>query len=493
MAPGKGHRKSSKKENNPFKVPEDALLLSYWHYLRASEKRPKVKKKSRKELCGYLAAEKAKAAKESESEIIDNLMKKISTRSAGTSFSRLRYVQDIRLLCKMRLLSGKKRDGCILLDQKLALERMKYRSCKKQYNECVRILELFLAEDHEKSMRAMDMASAEIKFTEQLTVRRDELSHLCGKARIEVYQWEETWRTVKACLRFLHLISPRTNENPTVDERPDDTYSLKSKSIDSNYGKTTSLDSLIEMFEKDEQELSKSHFKNPMELGLMSAEDILETFREIELQNLNALIHLESLGNPVTDMIAKVSVAEKDVKLEINYILNDIVYLQMEIEREEQRAKHMEKYSDQLINEALRELITSQPALQVRIIVEDAYESCVPQNPVKLEPLMMTQALEDIYEQLSSELDSLPRHIVLECEHEGFKKELRETLEAEEAADKFELMHRLLATVKRLMEPTAPKSRPLMKRSVPATSKVVIDETTALVNVKPDINFFEYN
>jgi hypothetical protein len=57
-------------------------------------------------------------------------MKEVRAHGIGSSFSKLRYVQDIRLLCKLRLLIGKKRDGCILLNQKLSLNRKKYLESK---------------------------------------------------------------------------------------------------------------------------------------------------------------------------------------------------------------------------------------------------------------------------------------------------------------------------------------------------------------------------
>ena len=48
----------------------------------------------------------------------------------------------------------------------------------------------------------------------------------------------------------------------------------------------------------------------------------------------------------------------------------------------------------------------------------------------------MCQGLEETYERLSQELDKLPRNLVLACEREGFRQEIRETREAEQAASK---------------------------------------------------------
>ena len=71
-------------------------------------------------------------------------------------------------------------------------------------------------------MQALNRAEAELALTTELSERRDELSRRYGQARLDVYHWEEAWRTVKACHRFLHRLSPLTsnqiyNENELLD------------------------------------------------------------------------------------------------------------------------------------------------------------------------------------------------------------------------------------------------------------------------------------
>ena len=83
-----------------------------------------------------------------------------------------------------------------------------------------------------------------------------------------------------------------------------------------------------------------------------------------------------------------------------------------------------------------REYVSSEKSLKARVLVEEAYESCFGSNETGLEVMAMTKSLEAAYEKLSAELDGLPRQLVIACEREGFRKEMRESREAEDAAKK---------------------------------------------------------
>lgn len=68
--------------------------------------------------------------------------------------------------------------------------------------------EVFLSKDHEKSMRILEQAEREIKLTEAISSRRNELSKEFGQIRLKVYSWEENWRMVKLCQTFLYRTAP---------------------------------------------------------------------------------------------------------------------------------------------------------------------------------------------------------------------------------------------------------------------------------------------
>ena len=116
----------------------------------------------------------------------------------------------------------------------------------------------------------------------------------------------------------------------------------------------------------------------------------------------------------------------------------------MAIEREERRGQRLERRSSRLVQGGLRQLVCSEGALQARVLVEEAYESCVAVNEAGLEPLAMARGLESAYERLSAELDGLPRHLVLACERDGFREEMKQTREADDAARKVRLFLHIL-------------------------------------------------
>ena len=70
-------------------------------------------------------------------------------------------------------------------------------------------------------------------------------------------------------------------------------------------------------FEKEVEDSDKATARDPSELGLNSGSDLLRRFRDLEVQNLNALLELESLGSVTTDMIAKIHEAEARVNSEM--------------------------------------------------------------------------------------------------------------------------------------------------------------------------------
>ena len=77
------------------------------------------------------------------------------------------------------------------------------------------------------------------------------------------------------------------------------------------------------MFEIDVKDAGtpELYFEDPFEL--------IQVFRTIELQNLNAMIHLESLAGPMADMTMTLSVTEKQIQAEISEILQGIKDLEV--------------------------------------------------------------------------------------------------------------------------------------------------------------------
>lgn len=76
--------------------------------------------------------------------------------------------------------------------------------------------------------------------------------------------------------------------------------------------------SLLELFERDVAEAG------PAELYFEDPFDLVLVFRAMETQNLNALVHLESLVSPLADVTTTIAVTEARIKQEVSEISSTI-------------------------------------------------------------------------------------------------------------------------------------------------------------------------
>ncbi|XP_012259009.2 cilia- and flagella-associated protein 100-like [Athalia rosae] len=375
------------------------------------------------------------------------------------------YVNDTREVFKTRLLAGQERDDCIRIDQQFHEEQKRLDNIKRKYRQYVAGFEEFLSRDHEESMEVLRKAEDAGKVTNELTNHLRDLSKSVGHIRLQVYVLEEAWRMVKTCQRFLYHVAPHSWRS-----KHDPTYKKESgkDEVFSRYGNTeevASLDSLIEMFEQDIKDASdpEMYFDDPY--------DLIHIFRAMELQNLNAMIHCESLAAPLVEMAASVVKTDVAIKGEIAEIFEGIQDLELAIHWEESRAKSLEDYANYLLQGLFRELVCSETVLHLFVFVEDTYENCVAQNDANLDSYSMMKSIERVLEELNAQLDNLPVEVVLQCEKQGFRQEMKAMKDAEDAARKMALMRRLLAALVRIMEPPITRQRKLMYRSAPVEVK----------------------
>ncbi|XP_011698548.1 PREDICTED: coiled-coil domain-containing protein 37-like [Wasmannia auropunctata] len=484
-------------QQSPFAFPSCSQTLAYLQWWKAkkkkaiSERGKRVYKDRHKIPQSHkilqrlhvdveIEAEKAKKHKAVDkviamTDVDPQYFTELSGRSVKEKFSLEQYVQDVREILKTKLLIGQEKDDCIRIDQQFEQELRRLRQIQYRCRRYVSGFEEFLSKDHEKSMRMLEKAEQEAKLTEEISVRRNELAKQFGQSRLDVYVWEENWRLVKMCQIFLFRVSPVTwrvkyelfqqpesGRSVGFEETPSGDLFSRYKTLD----ESASLEALIELFEEDITEAGPSelYFEDPF--------DLIRFFRAMETQNLNALIHLESLAAPMADMATTITVTEAQIKREISEITSTINDLENSIAKAEKRADNLEEYANYLLRDVFRRLICSEEVLYLRVFIEDTYESCVGPNDANLDSFSMMKWIEKIHEELNLQLDNLPREIVRACEREGFRQEMKIIKEAEDAARKFELMHRLLDALKRIMEPPTKKKRPLIRRSVPITAKM---------------------
>ncbi|KAG6794531.1 cilia- and flagella-associated protein [Apis mellifera caucasica] len=485
-----GEARNVLEEQSPFVYPPCSLMFAYFQYWKAKqrttdkEKRMLSDTKALHQLLRSLRVDvdiealEAKKHKDLDeaiaiTDVDPRYFSELDARLVREKFSVRKYVEDCREILKYRLLAGQQMDDCIRIDQQFVEEQKRLDKIKRRYRRYISGFEEFLSKDHEESMELLLLAENESKKTREMTDHRNKLSVEYGRVRLEVYHWEESWRMMKMCQRFLYQIAPiswrtehdwihrsHSGESITYDHTEDlfGRYRM--------LGEVASLDALIDFFEQDISDAGPAdlYFKEPYEL--------INVFRSIEMQNLNALIHLESLAEPMAQMMTTIQNAEQQIKLEIGEITNTINELRESIHVLENRAVDLEKHANELLETVFRDSVCSEEVLRLQVFVEDAYESCVGPNEANLDSFSMMKWIEKIHDDLNLKLDTLPPEVVKACEKEGFKQELKVMKQTEEAAKKFELMHRLLASLKRIMEPPPTKKRPMMWRSIPKTYRL---------------------
>nr|XP_012216499.1 PREDICTED: coiled-coil domain-containing protein 37-like [Linepithema humile] len=485
--------RNGRKEQSPFGFPSCSQTLAHLQWWKAwknkiiTERSKKISKKQYKyeplrtnDILERLRIETEEAKKHKDSgkaiaitDVDSQYFTELSGRPVKEKFSLDEYIQDMRDVLKTKLLIGQKKDDCIRIDQQFEHESRRLQNIQHRARRYVSGFEEFLSKDHKKSVDMLEKAAEETKLTEETSARRNELAKKFGQIRLDVYFWEENWKMVKMCQMFLYRVSPLAWR-----VKYDRIYKSEStKSIDSfdrvdMFGRykapdeSASLEDLIELFEQDIADAG------PAELYFTNPFDLMLVFRAMETQNLNALIHLESLAAPITDMTTTITATEAEIKQEISEISSTIDDLENSIAKTEDRAAELEEYANYLLRGIFQQLVCSEEVLHLRVFVEDTYESCVGPNDANLDSFTMMKWIERTHEELNLQLDNLPRDIVRACEREGFRQETKAIRDAEDAARKFELMHRLLDALKRIMEPPARKRRPLIRRSAPVVAKI---------------------
>lgn len=328
-----GEARNVLEEQSPFVYPPCSLMFAYFQYWKAKqrttdkEKRMLSDTKALHQLLRSLRVDvdiealEAKKHKDLDeaiaiTDVDPRYFSELDARLVREKFSVRKYVEDCREILKYRLLAGQQMDDCIRIDQQFVEEQKRLDKIKRRYRRYISGFEEFLSKDHEESMELLLLAENESKKTREMTDHRNKLSVEYGRVRLEVYHWEESWRMMKMCQRFLYQIAPiswrtehdwihrsHSGESITYDHTEDlfGRYRM--------LGEVASLDALIDFFEQDISDAGPAdlYFKEPYEL--------INVFRSIEMQNLNALIHLESLAEPMAQMMTTIQNAREKPKL----------------------------------------------------------------------------------------------------------------------------------------------------------------------------------
>lgn len=186
------------------------------------------------------------------------------------------------------------------LDENFTVEQRVLDKIIDEFNQYVETFEDFLYTDHTNSMFLLRQSEREALIATDKYEEYRKLSKEYGALKSWVYNLEEQWRQCKLYQKFLYLVSPMEWRKQY------DFYMTKHTSMDSielnrvfsrfrlaSTGDILTIENLIEQFLEDVKVQGEPvlYFKEPKQL--------IKVYHFIEIQNLNSLLHLEELAQPL--------------------------------------------------------------------------------------------------------------------------------------------------------------------------------------------------
>lgn len=247
----------------------------------------------------------------------------ITGRPISDPLNRTEYVESLRQTLRMKLIIGYKQDEIMSINENLYLEKELLKEVSDNFQAYVETFEDFLKRDHEESMKILHEAEVEEKLLQEKTDEFKELAKEYASLRSIVYKLEEKWRYSKTYQKFLYLVSPMswreefdTINSPAIHSICEVTNIFNKYNVETQV--TDSLDSLLIEFQED-IDLKREpllYFTDPSQLH--------EVFKFLEMQNLNALLHIEELAEPISVITEGMRVAEKSFDNEIHSLQETI-------------------------------------------------------------------------------------------------------------------------------------------------------------------------
>lgn len=111
-----------------------------------------------------------------------------------------------------------------------------------------------------------------------------------------------------------------------------------------------------------------------------------------------------------------------------------------------------------ILQEKMRQLLTSGPALQIFNYVEFAFEHIIATNETKLSSFDMTTALEREYDNLMLSISAYDLNMIKQIEKETYEKGIKEIKQAKEAANLLKDVDKLSKRLKSSYEPSRRKT-----------------------------------
>jgi seryl-tRNA synthetase len=498
------------KEQTPFRFPPETEEFSYkaWRQrFREQESRydfrtrPNFRSRQNMDILNrlYIPDEEVEASREPDLLDIDpQFFKVIQGRPIREKLDIRKYVEEVRETFRTRLKVGYQTDEAMKIDKKFRQEQKRFNKIQAMLKLYSDSFEEFLEEDYESSEKLLRDAQEQAEKSGHMRQELRELEKQVETAKCQLHVLLEEWRNCKMFQKFLYMVSPMfwRKEHDFIHRTQSGSVLLASE-ISTHFEQyrlsstesPLSLDALLDLCLTD---VNKG--EEPL-LYFTEPDELMQVFKELELQNLNALLHSETLSDPTHSVQRSLEQARKNFETESASLMDKIENLKAAITWEEERAQSLRDKAKELLYGLFKDVIVSESVLNLHVFVEDAYEKCVGPSDGMLGLKDMMREIELKMQSLLLTLDCLPLSTVKMAQTETYEEEARVMKMAREAEAKLKLAQKLKRRLKKALEPPAyrsgkqlkPRSAPpFIRKEIPKQDKRLADENKDFLNFFTD-------
>lgn len=475
------------KELTPFWYPPDTKEFGYktWRQsLREKESqydvrtKPNFRSRQNMDILNRLYIPDDEVDESREPELLDidpQFFKIIQGRPIKEKFGIRKYVEEVRETLRTRLKVAYQMDEAMQIEENLKEEQKRLNKVQSMHKLYADSFEEFLEEDYESSKRIFLDAQEEAEKSARMSCELKEIDKQLGTVKCQLHILAENWRNCKMLQKFLYMVSPMDwrKKHDYLNRNKDGSVTLASE-MSTLFGQcrlsltesTLSLDALLDLCLTD-----INRGEEPL-LYFTETGDLIQVFKDMELQSLNALLHSQSLSDPTHTVQRGLEQARQHFETEPAFLRGKIKDLEAAITWEEEKVQSLKDKARELLYGLFMDLIVSESVLNLHVFVEDVYETCIGPNDGILGLYDMMNGIELKMESLVFTLDCLPLGIVKMAESETYEEKERIMKMAEEAETKLKMAEKLKRRFRRALEPPAyRRGKQLKPRSSPPPIK----------------------
>ncbi|KAJ8713399.1 hypothetical protein PYW07_013769 [Mythimna separata] len=356
------------------------------------------------------------------------------------------YKRNIKNVALNRTLHGFLVDEILRIEGEIESERTIYETAFKHFEEYQNSFDKFLADDNNKTIAIMQKSDALAKELANQTENHKKANYELASIKSKLQYIDETLMILVSFQNFLNKASPLLWQ---------DSHNIK---LDIKYPEVFVAES--DIFKKiDEEAAAKKLGELPEpQLYFETPEQLLEIFDLLEKQNLNYLLLTTEFSSEKNRFLRTVDVLKRMLRQELDFIKEKIKDVQDTIKWNDDREAELKEVFFRILEANIKDVVSSDTALQIFNYVEFAYEQLIAPNETKFSSLDMALAIEREYENLLIDISAYDLVMIKQIEKETYEHGYLELKQAKEAATLLKDIDKLSKRLKTSYEPTRRKT-----------------------------------